>query len=60
LLPEVIAVGALIIAGSIMLVVLAEGGRRWAERRLVGQTAGSGAVAPDSEQPPATFAIQNG
>ena len=40
LLPEVIAVGALIIAGSIMLVVLAEGGRRWAERRLVGQTAG--------------------
>jgi spermidine/putrescine transport system permease protein len=39
LLPEVIAVGALIIAGSLLLVVLAEGGRRWAERRLVGLTA---------------------
>jgi spermidine/putrescine transport system permease protein len=36
LLPEVIAVGAIIIAGSILLVAGAEGGRRWAERRLVG------------------------
>src|SRR5262249_45684513 len=36
LLPEVIAIGAMIIAGSLLLVVLAEGGRRWAERRLVG------------------------
>ena len=41
LLPEVIAIGALIIAGSLLLVVLAEGGRRWAERRLVGQTVSS-------------------
>lgn len=36
LLPEVIAIGAIIIAGSLLLVVLAEGGRRWAERRLIG------------------------
>jgi spermidine/putrescine transport system permease protein len=36
LLPEVIAIGALIIAGSLLLVVLAEAGRRWAERRLEG------------------------
>jgi spermidine/putrescine transport system permease protein len=36
LLPEVLAIGAIIIAGSLLLVVLAEGGRRWAERRLVG------------------------
>ncbi len=36
LLPEVIAIGAIIIAGSLLLVVLAEAGRRWAERRLVG------------------------
>lgn len=38
LLPEVIAVGALIIAGSLLLVVIAEGGRRWAERRLIGES----------------------
>jgi spermidine/putrescine transport system permease protein len=37
LLPELIAFGALIIVASIALVALAEGGRRWAERRLVGE-----------------------
>jgi spermidine/putrescine transport system permease protein len=36
LLPQVIAIGTLVIALSISLVLLAEGGRRWAERRLVG------------------------
>ncbi len=36
LLPDVIAVGAIVIVASILLVVVAEGGRRWAERRLVG------------------------
>lgn len=36
LLPQVIAIGTLVIALSIALVLAAEGGRRWAERRLVG------------------------
>ncbi len=36
LLPELIAVGSIIIAGSLLIVVLAEAGRRWAERRLRG------------------------
>jgi spermidine/putrescine transport system permease protein len=51
LLPEVIAIGAIIIAGSLLLVVLAEGGRRWAERRLTGTGARqAGALAaPDGE-----------
>lgn len=35
LLPEVIAVGSIVIAISIAIVVLADLGRRWAERRLV-------------------------
>ncbi len=34
LLPEVIAVGALVIVLSIVIVVAAEGFRRWAERRI--------------------------
>ena len=61
LLPEVIAVGALIIAGSLLLVLLAEGGRRWAERRLVGEVAAAAADVPDlkDEQPPATVAVVN-
>ncbi len=37
LLPEVIAVGTLVIALSLVLVVAAEGGRRYAERRLEGR-----------------------
>lgn len=36
LLPEVIAVGTLVIVVSLVLVLLAEGGRQWAERRIVG------------------------
>ena len=38
LLPQVIAIGTLVIATSIVLVLIAEGGRRWAERQLVGDT----------------------
>jgi spermidine/putrescine transport system permease protein len=34
LLPEVIAVGAIVIAFSIVVVVMADLGRRWAERRI--------------------------
>jgi spermidine/putrescine transport system permease protein len=34
LLPEVIAVGSIIIVVSILIVILAEVGRRWAERRI--------------------------
>lgn len=37
LLPELIAIGAIIIVVSIMVIVLAEGGRRWVERRLQGE-----------------------
>jgi len=36
LLPQVIAIGTLVIAFSLGLVLVAEGGRRWAEKRLVG------------------------
>jgi spermidine/putrescine transport system permease protein len=39
LLPELIAIGSIIIVASLAIVVLAEGGRRWAERRLQGATA---------------------
>src|SRR5215510_5260893 len=61
LLPEVIAVGALIIAGSLLLVALAEGGRRWAERRLVGETAAEAAAATaPAEQPSEAFAAIHG
>ena len=39
LLPELIAMGSLIILASIVIVVIAEGGRRWAEHRLRGDAA---------------------
>jgi spermidine/putrescine transport system permease protein len=38
LLPELIAIGSIIIVASLLIVVMAEGGRRWAEQRLIGQT----------------------
>ena len=38
LLPELIAIGSIIIVGSLVMIVLAEGGRRWVERRLRGET----------------------
>jgi spermidine/putrescine transport system permease protein len=38
LLPELIAIGSIIIVGSLVIVVMAEGGRRWAEQRLLGET----------------------
>lgn len=65
LLPEVIAVGALIIAGSLLLVVIAEGGRRWAERRLTGENAAvadsaADPAGPGGAQPPAAVAVVNG
>ncbi len=60
LLPEVIAIGALIIAGSLLLVAIAEGGRRWAERRLVGQDAAADESASANEQPSEAFAMVNG
>jgi spermidine/putrescine transport system permease protein len=37
LLPELIAFGAIIIVVSVALIVMAEGGRRWVERRLQGE-----------------------
>jgi spermidine/putrescine transport system permease protein len=39
LLPELIAIGSLIIVASLVVIAIAEGGRRWAERRLRGITA---------------------
>jgi spermidine/putrescine transport system permease protein len=36
LLPELIAMGSLIIVGSLVVIAIAEGGRRWAEGRLRG------------------------
>ena len=42
LLPQVIAIGTLVILLSIVLVLIAEGGRRWAERRLVGESEAAG------------------
>jgi len=36
LLPELIAIGSIVIVASVMMIVAAEGGRRWAERRLRG------------------------
>jgi spermidine/putrescine transport system permease protein len=44
LLPEVIAVGAIVIAASLLLVVLAEAGRRWGERKIVGAS-----IVPEHE-----------
>ena len=38
LLPELIAIGSIIIVASLVMIVVAEGGRRWAERRLRGET----------------------
>lgn len=45
LLPEVIAVGSIVIVTSILIVVLAEVGRRWAERRLEAVPADAAAAA---------------
>ena len=36
LLPELIAIGSIVILTSLVVIVVAEGGRRWAERRLQG------------------------
>lgn len=60
LLPEVIAVGALIIAGSLLLVVAAEGGRRWAERKLTGENAVAADVVAPGSEPPAAVAMADG
>jgi len=51
LLPELIAVGSLIIVGSLGVIALAEGGRRWAERRLRGITAEAAEALTDSGVP---------
>ena len=39
LLPELIAMGSLIIVASLGVIAVAEGGRRWAEARLRGRVA---------------------
>jgi spermidine/putrescine transport system permease protein len=40
LLPEVIAIGSIVIAGSIVIIFIAEFARRWAERRIEAQPGG--------------------
>jgi spermidine/putrescine transport system permease protein len=48
LLPELIAIGSMIIVASLAIIVIAEGGRRWAEMRLTGETdAGSDPTTTD-------------
>jgi spermidine/putrescine transport system permease protein len=42
LLPEVIAMGSIVIVFSLLVVVLAEVGRRWAERRIEAAPGGGG------------------
>src|SRR5262249_24508159 len=49
LLPEFIAVGSLVILASLIVIVIAEGGRRWAEHRLGGETAAEDAV-PEADE----------
>lgn len=48
LLPQVIAIGTLVIALSMALVLVAEGGRRWAEKRLVGDQEFDDEVSEDN------------
>ena len=47
LLPELIAIGSIIIVASLVIIVLAEGGRRWAELRLRGETVADTKVAAE-------------
>jgi spermidine/putrescine transport system permease protein len=42
LLPELIAIGSIVIVASLAVIVVAEGGRRWAERRLRGDATDAG------------------
>jgi spermidine/putrescine transport system permease protein len=51
-LPQVIAVGTLVIALSILVIVLAEGGRRWGERRLEGRDSADAEGPTDADVPP--------
>jgi spermidine/putrescine transport system permease protein len=51
LLPELIAVGSLIIVGSLVMIAIAEGGRRWAERRLRGVSAEAAGALADGGVP---------
>jgi spermidine/putrescine transport system permease protein len=51
LLPELIAIGSLIIVGSLVVIAVAEGGRRWAERRLRGVTADAAQAFADGGLP---------
>jgi len=47
LLPELIAMGSLIIVFSLVIIVIAEGGRRWAELRLRGEAAEDAGTAAE-------------
>ena len=47
LLPSLIAIGALVIVSSLVIIAIAEGGRLWAERRLRGRTGTAEAPAEE-------------
>lgn len=47
LLPELIAIGSIIIVASLVIIVIAEGGRRWAELRLMGETTAGTEPTPE-------------
>ena len=51
LLPELIAIGSLIIVGSLVVIAIAEGGRRWAEGRLRGVRAGEAELPAGHDVP---------
>jgi spermidine/putrescine transport system permease protein len=51
LLPELIAIGSLIVVGSLVLIAVAEAGRRWAEGRLRGVPAEEAEIAVGSGAP---------
>ncbi|HVQ88915.1 MAG TPA: ABC transporter permease [Actinomycetes bacterium] len=55
LLPQVIAIGTLVIAGSIILVLMAESGRRRVERRLVGEMTSPEQVHESGDREEATW-----
>jgi spermidine/putrescine transport system permease protein len=51
LLPELIAIGSLIIVGSLVLIAIAEAGRRWADGRLRGVSADEAQIPAGSGVP---------
>ena len=51
LLPELIAIGSIIIVSSLVMIAIAEGGRRWAERRIRGKARAAAELTQADESP---------